>query len=374
MVYNTRSKSGKANSSNSKSDDLVAPNKNTQEPNINFAEISNNNNQEPNINSAEMPNNNTQEPNINSGEMPNNNAQEPNINSAQMPNNNAQQPNENSREITADSSREINVNLVKILEQVCKAVTPAPPPPPKPDSFSGDILQDPQVFINQLNTHIQCKQLTTEGVINEIGLFLTGEAALWFDSLHKQIDTFNCFRTLFIERYLSAARTDKLYELLYGVPHGDNERAVEFILRKCRLCRRLNIQWDDERMIGLIRRQLQPNYKMALGPYPIKVMDEFRRACAEIDDYVHGDPAGSSSRKPNSNKTTTENVKNTKKTTTPATSSQDKQASTSEKQLPQCRYCEDRHYHRHCPVLKAKIQQVPQSGEDQRAGLEPSRP
>lgn len=327
----TRSQSKQGSYSNSKSEGLVAPNNNS------------------------IPENET--------------------NSADMPNDDNRQSDANPEDKHANNSQEMfNANLVKILEEVCKAVTPAPPPPPKPDSFSGDILQDPQVFINQLDTHVQSRQLTTEGVTNEIGLFLTGEAALWFDSLQQQIDTFDCFRTLFNEKYQSAARTDKLYELLYSVPHREDERAVEFILRKRRLCTRLNIQWDDERMIGLIRRQLQPNYRMTLGPYPIKVMDEFRRACAEIDEYVHGDPAESTAKKVSANKTTIESAKNSKKVTAHASHPQGKQSTTNEKQLPQCRYCEERHYHRHCPVLKAKIQQIPQSGEGQRAGSGPSRP
>lgn len=260
--------------------------------------------------------------------------------------------------VMAPNPTEFNMeSFSKAMEGFCKAMTPPTPPPPKPDLFSGDIFQEPEVFMNQLRVHIEAQKLTEEGTKNEIVQFLTGEAATWYANLRNQIDSFESFRELFTERYNSEERNDMLQSLLYGVSQKQNERAVEFILRKKKLCTRLNLNWEESRLINLIRRQLRPDYRIALGPHPLNSINELRKACIEIDNYVHGD--------------TTQVTQQNKSPVfvKPAAPKWRREMPSRENgNIPKCHYCPERHFHRNCPVLRERYPRS--AGNEQQAALQ----
>lgn len=259
--------------------------------------------------------------------------------------------------------------MTKLLETFCKAVTPAAPPPPKPESFTGDVYQDPQVFLTQLETHLDSKQLTPQGTVRHIADLLGGEAATWFQHISEQVDSYDCFRRLFLERYCTDEREDTLHALLYGEEQKQQERAVPFILRKERLYRRLRLNWEDKRTVSLITRQLTPDYRIMLGPHPLASVEELRRACAEIDEYIHGKftEQRNESKKSFNKPFVRRNLPDTSQPKRPARpiATAAPAPGNSHTGPPSCQYCPERHWHRDCPVLRARWQP---SGEERRVG------
>ncbi|KAK9720002.1 Integrase zinc binding domain [Popillia japonica] len=145
--------------------------------------------------------------------------------------------------------------FAKQFQSFCTAMTPTTTQPPKPDTFSGNIFED------------------TEG--DPSGLFSREETVVGRTHIRDQ-EQFSCER-----------RTDKMHEMLYGEPQKSDERGLEFIWRKRRLCQRLYPDWTEDNVISLIKRQMRTEYKVALGPHRYCSINELRAACIDIDELFH---------------------------------------------------------------------------------------
>ncbi|KAK9738010.1 hypothetical protein QE152_g10232 [Popillia japonica] len=130
-----------------------------------------------------------------------------------------------------------------------------------------------------------------------------------------------------------------MHEMLYGEPQKSDERGLEFIWRKRRLCQRLYPDWTEDNVISLIKRQMRTEYKVALGPHRYCSINELRAACIDIDELFH-DTKRKNYLTPSSNSSS---IKNKPKPPTP-----------SQREVPKCRHCPEKHWHRDCPVLKQK--------------------
>ncbi|KAK9667552.1 hypothetical protein QE152_g41290, partial [Popillia japonica] len=198
-------------------------------------------------------------------------------------------------------------------------------------------------------------------------------ASSWFDKKkQRQVDDLDSFKLLFREQFSCERRTDKMHEMLYGEPQKSDERGLEFIWRKRRLCQRLYPDWTEDNVISLIKRQMRTEYKVALGPHRYCSINELRAACIDIDELFH-DTKRKNYLTPSSNSSSIKNKpkppNDTKRKNylTPSSNSSSiknkpKPPTPSQREVPKCRHCPEKHWHRDCPVLKQK------SGEEQRTG------
>lgn len=109
-------------------------------------------------------------------------------------------------------------------------------------TFSGLDLEDPELFLRQVNNYFRKSNITEDTeklyVVEDL---LRGEARKWFEAYKDGRDTYVNFENRFILYFNSQTRLSAITVALYGERQRDNEPVNIFVTKKRNQCLRINL-------------------------------------------------------------------------------------------------------------------------------------
>lgn len=216
------------------------------------------------------------------------------------------------------------------------------PPPPFPE-FSGLDHEDPQKFLVNCERYFSQAQTDENQKTQLLVKGFRGEAQKWWNLFKDLSLSWVDFKDSFNRKYCSPTALMRLQASLYSQKQGDREPVAIFLQQKYLLSQRLVPSMAQPDLTILLMESLKPTLRRLVRPTAPKSFSELMEASILAEQ----DEADCTPRKPVSTK---EEVPK-KVTPEPSTSKPS--------QLPQCRFCPERHYHRDCPVLATKRSEQP---------------
>lgn len=213
--------------------------------------------------------------------------------------------------------------------------------------FNGEPLEDPQVFLDKLETHFQSGSLSNEEQTRVAAAQLRTNAAAWWTAYEDFKVSFDEFKVLFKERFDTVEVFAQLSVQYYGRKQRISEPVADFLKEKAKLATRLKIKPEDHMklFISMMSPQLRPFMEMR-SP---KSMLDLMTMALNMEGAVN--TAAPPKRAAEPAKPANAQAEPTAAARPPAP------------RPPKCQFCPEYHFHRHCPSLNHSSQ----SGNGQRA-------
>ncbi|KAK9720173.1 Retrotransposon gag protein [Popillia japonica] len=255
----------------------------------------------------------------------------------------------------ADERKDVP-QLAAALRRIINEVPPQPQPLGK---FSGQLVEDPAVFLQRLEVHLRNHQLQTpEDIDDAILPHLTGEAAAWYGRNRASFLTLSEFQRRFQAEFTGHKRQKALRDAT-EVQQGPREPVTAFAQRLRRLCLRLNPDWPEAALVDHIICKMTDRYCLPIAQANPQTMEELYQACEKWESLLERRHATSDPRTSERQTSATRNAGFARVRST------DQRAPN--QRYPKCWFCPGYHFNRDCP-------QRPQESRDQRPRTQPAAP
>ena len=218
-------------------------------------------------------------------------------------------------------------------------------PAPVLPSFSGHDHEDPLTFLRECEEHFESTEAKPSQCTRLAGKALEEPASKWWELFKKISVTWEKFKEILIQRYASAPVLMQLHKNLYSRKQGERENTAVFLQQRYLSARRLLPIINEEGITALLLESLRPSIRRAIrSASPRNFEDLFQRALTaetdEAEDYPRHEKKKEES-KP-------------REATPAAQTNMNQRAAQLSSNLPRCRFCPERHFHRNCPVLASQ--------------------
>ncbi|KAK9694516.1 hypothetical protein QE152_g33498 [Popillia japonica] len=160
----------------------------------------------------------------------------------------------------ADGKKEVP-QLAAALRRIISEASPRTQPLGK---FSGQLVEDPAVFLQRLEVHLQDHNLQTpEDIDDAILPHLTGEAATWYGRNQASFLTLTEFQRRFRAEPITA-----------------------FAQRLRRPCLRLNPDWPEPALLDHIISKMTDRYCLPIAQANPQTMEELYQACEKWESLL----------------------------------------------------------------------------------------
>lgn len=201
-----------------------------------------------------------------------------------------------------------------------------------PPPFKGEDTEDPREFLQACERYFQQAKCTDKELLKVVSDSLQGKAAQWWRPFASLPLSWVDFSERFLRRFDGPEVRASLTAQLYGQKQGPKENSEIFLLRKLQLFRRLQPSESPSTFIPVLIELLKPSIR----PYLRMAIPNNTEELVTKAAYLEKDLEEHSS-------SLTRETKTTPREAPPPLL---------EPQLPKCRYCPGRHFHRDCPHLR----------------------
>lgn len=216
------------------------------------------------------------------------------------------------------TSEQIN-QLACSITQLSTSVKP--PIIDKP-TFSGNPLEDPDVFIKDVEEVMQTAQTSPSKKTKFAAECLTREAAEWYQLRRDLVLSFEEFKEDFLEHFNHPRILAKISGNYFGKRQQQGEAVAVFLATKQKQAAR--IQRNAKNDIPTIISLMLPQMELHLPKHP-KDLRSLRNVAIDLEEMLK--KTGQLPKK-----SSTKEIKPTEEST-----------------LPKCRFCPGRHWHKDCP-------------------------
>ncbi|KAK9716791.1 Retrotransposon gag protein [Popillia japonica] len=231
----------------------------------------------------------------------------------------------------ADEKKEVP-QLAAALRRI---ISEAPPQTQPLGKFSGQLVEDPAVFLQRLEVHLRNHQLQTpEDIDDAILPHLTGEAATWYGRNQASFLTLAEFQRRFRAEFTGYKRQKALRDAT-EVQQGPREPVTAFAQRLRRLCLRLNPDWPEAALVDHIICKMTDCYCLPIAQANPQSMEELYQACEKWESLLERrnatpDPRTSERPRPQPDQPKERNA-------------------APNQRHPKCWFCPGYHFNRDCP-------------------------
>ncbi|KAK9687351.1 Retrotransposon gag protein [Popillia japonica] len=165
--------------------------------------------------------------------------------------------------------------------------TPVQAPPPR--KFSGQLVEDPSSFLEQLEAHLQGQHLEIPEDIDYAVLpHLTGEAAIWYGRNEASFLSFEEFKRRFKAKFLGPGRHKKLWDATEAQQDPEEPVAV-FVHRMRRLCLQYSPNWPEADLVDHIIAKMTDRYCVPIAQANLRTLEELLQQCDKWTSlFEHG--------------------------------------------------------------------------------------
>ncbi|KAK9738165.1 hypothetical protein QE152_g10048 [Popillia japonica] len=166
--------------------------------------------------------------------------------------------------------------LAAALKQLINEVPPRTQPLGK---FSGQLVEDPTIFLQRLEILLQGHNLETpEDIDDAILPHLTGEAATWYGRNKASFLSLEEFQRRFRVE-LTGHKRQKALRDATETQQSPKEPVTAFAQRLRRLCLRLNPDWPEAALVDHIIAKMTDRYCLPIVQANPQSMEELYEAC-----------------------------------------------------------------------------------------------
>lgn len=195
--------------------------------------------------------------------------------------------------------------------------------------FRGKLHEDPALFMKQSTGILRAHQIPDYTWLPLLKQQLQDEAASWWNEYGEFVSTWEQFQTRLQARFSNIHRTAEAHKEFYGSNHRANQPVEKFLRMKVQLHQRLSTNLTEVEVVTLLISQLSHDLRTLVRASQPTSIEELIMLANEFETDLNQRP------KPKPSPTNT--------------------LEAAFNQLPKCRYCPARHFHRDCPVLKRQM-------------------
>ncbi|KAK9703805.1 Endonuclease-reverse transcriptase [Popillia japonica] len=183
----------------------------------------------------------------------------------------------------ADEKKEVP-QLAAALRRI---ISEAPPQTQPLGKFSGQLVEDPAVFLQRLEVHLRNHQLQTPEEIDDAILpHLPGEAATWYGKNQASFLTLAEFQRRFRAEFTGYKRQKALRDAT-EVQQSPREPVTAFAQRLRHLCLRLkNPDWPEAALVDHIISKMTDRYCLPIAQANPQSMEELYQACEKWESLL----------------------------------------------------------------------------------------
>lgn len=237
---------------------------------------------------------------------------------------------------------------IALIAEVVKQMSFTQPTTVKADppyKFSGNLVEDPRVFIIRMEEYLKYKQLDVPEAIDDAVMpYLVGEAADWYEKYQGTFLTVKEFTTRFRNEFLSFKKKAELRTCVFTAQQSNDELPAAFVGRQRRLCLRYDPKWPEQDLVNHLIDQLRREYRTNITHSNPQTVSELLEACDKWTYLLRRrDTKDAQSPPTKAKKVETKSYEAYKKTDST------KKDVKREPRTPTCWICEGTHFNRDCP-------------------------
>lgn len=260
---------------------------------------------------------------------------------------------------------------VAIIAEVVKQMTEPASDRQPPHVFSGQMAQDPSIFLQRLEHCLEGRRLEIpDDIDNAVTQYLEGDALRWY---RKHRGTFRClpdFTRAFREEFTSDQRQLALQTAVYNTRMREDDIPTAFVGKLRQLCLRYNPSWPERELVLHLTSRLTREYRIYVSHARPQTVVELFEECDRWYSNFRPDISEEPSRATKLKKLYDKVQEKVKSHSQPSVSStkanagprdnvvstpQPSMSSTSPgPSLPKCWYCPGYHFNRDCPTASKR--------------------
>lgn len=212
-------------------------------------------------------------------------------------------------------------------------------------TFAGMDHEDPEEFLDCCERYFSEASIDISLWSRMVTKSLTERASKWYEAYKNLSLPWGKFKNLLIQHFAGISALNKLHIKLYATKQEEKEAVGIFLQKKYLLALRLLPQAPETQIVALLLEALKPSIKKILRAATISTFEDLveRAVQAETDEAEE-----------NPRKATRDAAQS--KTTTAAQLPNNASAAPTgnARPPPQCHYCPGQHFHRDCPIIRAR--------------------
>lgn len=224
------------------------------------------------------------------------------------------------------------------------------PATPLPE-FWGQTHEDPSDFLEKLTAAFR-SQGTPPSMWLHIGKWqLKGEAEAWWGEYGEFVTEWEQLATRLKHRFAGRTSLASAGRELYGTEQSPGQPVERFIRQKARLHQRLYPTAGIDELLDLLIDQVVPPLRPLLRTTRPHDLEELIRLAVDLESVL-----GTQRENKAPNRAPPPPARQGPNRAPPLSAPPERQSApySTPNQLPQCRHCPKRHFHRDCPVLREK--------------------
>ena len=212
-------------------------------------------------------------------------------------------------------------------------------------SFSEHDHEDPLTFLREREEHFESTETEPSQWTHLAGKALEEPASKWWELFKNISVTWEKFKEILIQCYASAPVLMQLHKNLYSRKQGERENTAVFLQQRYLLARRLLPTTNEEGITTLLLESLRPSIRRAIrSAYPRNLENLFQRTLTAETDEAEDHPRHEKKKEESK----------PREAAPAAQTNTNQRAAQLSSNLPRCRFCPERHFHRNCPVLASQ--------------------
>lgn len=142
---------------------------------------------------------------------------------------------------------------------------------------------DPLQYLERCEDYLSLNPLTDEELMATLRNVLHGTARDWWDVARHKIHTWKEFQVQFRAAFLSEDYEDELAERIRTRVQGENESIRDFVYMYQSLCRRWKPKMEEENIVKLILKHINPTLASQLRSSRVATVDELVRLGQQLE-------------------------------------------------------------------------------------------
>ena len=183
-----------------------------------------------------------------------------------------------------------NTRQPKTVTSTAETMTAPQPPttvvmqqPKEPPTFRASSFEDPESWLETYERVATFNHWNSEDKLRHVYFYLEDAAKTWFENRESSLQTWDLFRTTFLNTFASIVRKERAASLLETRVQLPNENVTIFTEEMTRLFRQADAAMPEDKKVRLLMRGVKQELFAGLVRHPPTTVAEFLTEATTIE-------------------------------------------------------------------------------------------